>query len=92
MCRLKEAARLLLPLPFLALARVLPDASSAVAPVKNPAIGSRKCPQQEHRGINSATNLVPLSSTSRRSRRQSWGTAIRWIGTNAQASVNFFLI
>lgn len=92
MCRLKKAARLLLPLPFLALARVLPDAPSAGAFVKNPAVGSRKCPQQEHRGINSATNLVPLSATSRRSRRQSWGTAIRWIGTNPQASVQFFRI
>lgn len=92
MCRLKKAARLLLPLPLLALARVLPDAPSASASLKNPVIGSRKCPGQEYRCITSASNLVLLSSTSRTNRRPSWGATIRWIGMNdAQAGVDSFI-
>lgn len=91
MCRLKKAARLLLPLPLLALARVLPDAPSALASSKNPVIGSRKCPRQEHRYITSATNLVLLSSTSRTGRRRSWGATTRWIGMNAQAGADSFI-
>lgn len=91
MCRLKKAARLLLPLPLLALARVLPDAPSASASLKNPVIGSRKCPGQEHRCIISATNLVILSSTGRPSRRRSWGATIWWIGMNAQVGVDSFI-
>lgn len=91
MCRLKKAARLLLPLPLSALARVLPDAPSASASLKNPVIGSRKCPGQEPCCIISASNLVILSSTSRPSRRRSWGATIRWIGMNAQAGVDSFI-